>query len=224
MIEPKRTAPHIPSGQTQKLSILPFEKALEYRSPQSNYDRDHWLYVPEGYDEYRYILGTMGERPLICIGINPSTAIPDRLDNTVKSVARIAEYNGFDSWMMFNVYAQRATRPDDLDLDCNSVMHEENLKAFRYVLKRASAHQQRPVIWAAWGTIVEKRPYLFQCLDDMVRIGKTYDSDWVRAGKISAHGHPHHPLYLRKDSPLLSFDMEEYLAASAKYGSKMRCK
>ncbi len=57
-----------------------------------------WLYVPKVYSEYRYILGTRGKKPLICMGINPSTAIPDRLDNTLKSVERIALANGFDSF------------------------------------------------------------------------------------------------------------------------------
>ena len=45
---------------------------------------------PDFYSEYRYILGTAGKKPLITIGINPSTAEPDNLDNTLKSVERIA--------------------------------------------------------------------------------------------------------------------------------------
>ena len=80
-----------------------------HRSQRRDYDVSRWLYVPKVYSEYRYILGTRGKKPLICMGINPSTAIPDRLDNTLKSVERIALANGFDSFLMFNVYAQRAT-------------------------------------------------------------------------------------------------------------------
>ncbi|MFR6424354.1 MAG: DUF1643 domain-containing protein, partial [Oscillospiraceae bacterium] len=49
------------------------------------------------------------KNPLICIGINPSTAQPGDLDNTLKSVERIALGNGYDSFTMFNVYPQRAT-------------------------------------------------------------------------------------------------------------------
>mgnify|MGYP007025192133 CR=1 FL=1 len=40
--------------------------------------------------EYRYLLGTRGSRPLLCLGVNPSTAVPGDLDNTLKSVERIA--------------------------------------------------------------------------------------------------------------------------------------
>ena len=103
---------HIPSAPVAELELLGFEEALARSGQSGGYDAGRWLYVPDFYTDYRYILGTRGERPLICIGINPSTAAPDDLDNTLKSVERIALGNGFDSFIMFNVYAQRATRPE----------------------------------------------------------------------------------------------------------------
>ena len=39
---------------------------------------------------------------------------------SAKSVERIALGNGFDSFIMFNVYAQRATRPDDMEKTPNA--------------------------------------------------------------------------------------------------------
>ena len=110
---------HIPSSASQAVALLPFEEALALSGRSGDYDAEKWLYVPDFYTEYRYILGTRGRNPLICIGINPSTAAPDDLDNTLKSVARIAAGNAYDSWIMFNVYAQRATRPDDMDRELN---------------------------------------------------------------------------------------------------------
>ena len=199
---------HIPSCESQKVDILTFEKAKEIRAESSDYDRDKWLYIPDFYSEYRYILGTKGKNPLITIGINPSTAEPDNLDNTLKSVQRIAEGNGFDSFIMFNVYAQRATDPDMMDKELNLDLHNENMKAFRYVLENSGSH---PAIWAAWGAIVEKRGYLADCLAEMVRIGDEYGAIWYKAGQISKKGHPHHPLYLRKDSLVEHFDMVAYL-------------
>ena len=62
-----------------------------------------WYYEPHTYQPYRYVLGRVGRRPLVCIGINPSTAQPGALDPTLKSVERLASANGFDSWIMFNV-------------------------------------------------------------------------------------------------------------------------
>ena len=202
---------HIPNGATQTIELLDFEDAFALSGRSGAYDAEKWLYVPDFYTEYRYILGTRGRDPLICIGINPSTAAPDDLDNTLKSVARIAAGNGFDSWIMFNVYAQRATRPDDMDRERNEHLHRENMKAFAYILSRVVENGVSPAIWAAWGTIIEKRPYLPDCVREMVRLGQRYGGHWLCAGKCSAKGHPHHPLYLRKDETTRAFDVEEYL-------------
>ena len=158
---------HIPSSTTDEISILGFELALELSEKESApYDKSKWLYVPNVYSEYRYILGTKGERPLVCIGINPSTAAPDDLDNTLKSVERIALANGYDSFIMFNVYAQRATRPTDMEKQLNPAMHRENMAAFEYIMSLSK--NSAPAVWAAWGTIIEMRPYLPECVKEMI--------------------------------------------------------
>ena len=124
---------HIPSvSNTANLqNILSFADALaKAQEPQKEYDYSKWLYVPCEYSEYRYILGTRGQKPLICIGINPSTAAPDNLDNTLKSVQRIASCNGFDSFIMFNLYPLRSSNPDDLYKNFITYLHKENFAAF----------------------------------------------------------------------------------------------
>ena len=199
---------HIPSGTTNQLELVTFRQALAAaNTPSPDYDIEKWLYAPNFYSEYRYILGTRGSNPLICIGINPSTAEPDNLDNTLKSVERIALGNGFDSFIMFNVYAQRATSPDDMEKECNLLLHRENLEAFRYVL----ALSEKPAVWAAWGAIIEKRKYLADCVRDMLIAGREYGASWYCAGAITKKGHPHHPLYLRKDEKIKPFDVSTYL-------------
>lgn len=201
---------HIPKGTTAELELLTFAEALAAaNTPSGEYDIEKWLYAPNFYSEYRYILGTRGTDPLICIGINPSTAKPGELDNTLKSVERIALGNGFDSFLMFNVYAQRATDPDAMEKICNPALHRENLEALRYVLSIS----ENPAVWAAWGTIIEKRDYLPRCLRDMLAVGQQYGAKWYCAGAVSKKGHPHHPLYLRKDEKLKPFNVEGYLNA-----------
>ena len=199
---------HIPTADTTEIEVLSFDEALSSAAHSAEYDVSKWLYAPNFYSEYRYILGTRGKNPLICVGINPSTAKPDDLDNTLKSVQRIAQGNGFDSFLMFNVYAQRATHPDDMERQCNLRLHEENMKAWRYLLSLA----KEPAVWAAWGAIIEKRKYLPRCVADMLAISREYDASWFCAGAISKKGHPHHPLYLRKDEKLKPFDTEAYLS------------
>lgn len=201
---------HIPSSSTSAQAVLPFAQALEQaRQPNPDYDVSHWLFVPNYYCDYRYILGTAGDHPLICVGINPSTAAPNALDNTLKSVERIALGNGYDSFIMFNVYAQRATRPDDMEVNCNDFLHQENMAAFRWALEQTKSGA--PAVWAAWGAIIEKRPYLSDCLSNMIQIGNELGAHWYSAGPFSKKGHPHHPLYLRKDSHLEPFDVFTYL-------------
>ncbi len=206
---------YIPTEDTRAEDIWSFADALaQEQSAVVDYDRQRWLYVPCVFAPYRYILGTRGQRPLICIGINPSTATPHKLDNTLKSVARVAMHKGFDSFIMFNVYAQRATNPDHMDAACNARLHAENMAAFRYVLANCVEKGMTPAVWAAWGTIIEKRPYLWNCLRDMIAIGKEYGARWICVGERSKKGHPHHPLYLRSDSPIELFDVDAYCAGA----------
>lgn len=203
---------HIPTTALTDDNILTFSDALteETNSLSADYDKKTWLYVPCRYLDYRYILGTRGENPLICIGINPSTARPGELDNTLKSVERIAHTNGYDSFIMFNVCAQRATNPDDMDRICSAKLHRENMAAFDYILSSyGSTHT--PAVWAAWGTIIEKRPYLIDAVRDMIAIGERYHAVWYSVGARSKKGHPHHPLYLRKDAVTEIFDIRSYL-------------
>ena len=200
---------HIPQSTTNAIALERFDPALQSAlCPSPDYDVEKWLYVPNSYSEYRYILGSRGKKPLICIGINPSTAAPDALDPTLQSVNRIALSNGYDSFLMFTVYAQRATRPDDMEKTMNPLLHEENRKAFRYLLSLSP----QPAVWAAWGNIIEKRDYLTDCMRDFLADGKAVGAKWYTAGPLLKSGHPHHPLYLRRDTKLLEFDIEAYLS------------
>ena len=183
--------------QTEQIPVL---KADEYPG-------GIWYYEPNTYQPYRYVLGRVGRHPLVCIGINPSTAQPGALDPTLKSVERLANANGFDSWIMFNVYPQRATNPNDMDKTPDRTLCDENLRWLQAVLA-----QTEPTMWAAWGTLIEKRDYLWDCLQEMIAIGQAHDARWVKCGRVSAAGHPHHPLYLRADSRIEDFPVEEYAA------------
>ena len=144
-----------------------------------------WYYEPHTYQPYRYVLGRVGRRPLVCIGINPS---------------------GVDSWIMFNVYPQRATNPNDMDKTPDRTLCDENLRWLQAVLA-----QTEPTMWAAWGTLIEKRDYLPGLMREMVALTREKNIPWVTFGPRSKKGHPHHPLYLRKDSTPEPFDVENYL-------------
>jgi len=48
----------------------------------------------------------------------------------------------------------------------------------------------------------------------MIEIGERHGAKWFTSGARSkVGGHPHHPLYLKKDSVLDPFDVREYLGS-----------
>ena len=64
--------------------------------------------------------------------------------------------------------------------------------------------------------MIRKRDWLRDCVRDMVRIGEEKGALWYCCGARSkAGGHPHHPLYLKKDAPLEPFDASAYLDSLA---------
>jgi len=168
-------------------------------------ESDCWIYH---HDEplTRYSLGIEGSNPLVGIGVNPSTAKPGDLDPTVTNVARFAENNGYDGWLMFNLYPQRATNPDKMHKHFQKKIHQKNIAVIESLVQHYS-----PDVWCAWGTLIEKRPYLNRCLRDIYNVLSTFGCTYFRRGKISKAGHPHHPLYLRKTEPLREFNLQSYL-------------
>jgi len=151
------------------------------------------IYLKSNDNKYRYALGTKGEKTLFCFGINPSTATPEKYDPTIGRVKRIAIKQGFDSFVMLNIYPLRATDPGDLPSEVNWNEHLINVDAVLHLIKDGS------VIWAAWGDLINTRDWLEKCLNDiLVKIKKNKKNiQWVKMGGLTKKGSPRHPLYLK---------------------------
>lgn len=158
-------------------------------------------------DSVRYVLGEIGKKNLICFGVNPSTATPDNPDPTIKSVKRFVENHGYDGWIMLNLYPLRCTKPDNLPKEMDEEIHRKNIGYINKILKI----YPNSTCWAAWGTLVEKRDYLKQCLQDIYSTTQKYDITWIRTGALSLGGHPHHPLYLKNECEVKEFLIERYI-------------
>ncbi|WP_193597791.1 DUF1643 domain-containing protein [Microbacterium sp. YJN-G] len=169
---------------------------------------EQWIYEHAADGSARFVLGAVGKNPLVCFGINPSTAVPAAPDRTVARVTRFAADNGYDSWTMLNVYPQISTDPKGLHLE-----HDVELKAEneRHIARMTAG---RPTLLAAWGGLVTSRPYLWSLLTDILKITTAAGAQWVSLGAPTKDGHPRHPLYVRADTPLVPFDIEGYLALS----------
>ena len=89
------------------------------------------IYHSDQNDQWRYTLGRSGARPLLVIGLNPSTATQEKLDPTVTRVEKVAQQCEFDGFVMLNLYPVRATDPKDLPPRADPVAYERNLGACR---------------------------------------------------------------------------------------------
>ena len=52
------------------------------------------------------------------------------------------------------------------------------------------------------------------CMRDFAADGEAVGAQWFTAGPLLKSGHPHHPLYLKRDTALLDFDIQAYLERS----------
>lgn len=170
---------------------------------------NQWIYERADDGSARFALGTVGQSPLVCFGINPSTAVPNVPDRTVARVSRFASDNGYDSWMMLNVYPQITTDPKGIDRHCDPELKLENERHI------AGLIDGRPLtLLAAWGGLITSRPYMPALLLDILKLTSAAGCDWVSLGTPTKGGHPRHPLYVRADAPFVPFGVDRYLQAS----------
>lgn len=157
-----------------------------------------------GDDTERFILGESGANPIICFGINPSTANDIKYDPTILKIRKIASENNCDSWVMLNLYPQRATNPNDMHKKADNDLKIKNYEVIRSVFNI----YPNALTLASWGNAIEKRKYLKDCLKEILAIAP--DRKWVCRGKLTVKGNPRHQLYVPDNTKLqdLYFSLE----------------
>lgn len=157
--------------------------------------------------DFRFTLGTGGKKTLFVIGLNPSTADDKKPDPTITKVMGYATRHGCDSFVMFNLYAQRTKDPSKLHTVFNDQLHRENLSHIITTLEK----YETVSILASWGGTINERNYLKNCLADIYSKTKNKNIDWLKIGNdLTQKGHPRHPsrgAYY----DLTKFDIEKYL-------------
>ncbi len=168
-----------------------------------------WIWEKTADNNSRFVLGTSGANPLVCFGINPSTAVPYNLDPTVTRVSRFATRTPgeFDSWVMLNVYPQISTDPKGMHRTLDHELKDQNEQHIAQIV------DGKPLtLLAAWGTLVESRPYLMHAMRDIVHLPELRNARWVSLGDTTKAGHPKHPLYLKSTTPFVPFDIRSYVS------------
>lgn len=140
---------------------------------------------------YRYeLLWLWSEAPrLVAWMLNPSTADHMVLDNTIKGLRSRALARGLGGIQVINLFAVRATDPDDMKAHPSPV-GPHNDEVIRRVLAQARG-DGLPVI-CGWGNHGLHRGRQEEALAIAAELGVD-----LYAYKVSAEGCPCHPLYLR---------------------------
>ena len=167
-----------------------------------------WIYYTTSNNEYRYALGKLQNnysKILFCIGINPSKATPEKLDPTAKRIQKIAMEHGYDSWIVLNICAQRATSPNAMYETQDFTLHKENLEIITELLNKYSLCSD---VLFAYGDLINKRPYLKKNLCEIISIIKTtnFGGNCYCLGKTKS-GNARHPLYQKIDTTFIPFSL-----------------
>lgn len=144
---------------------------------------------------YRYTLWRMwpdlfidASNYVMFVGLNPSTADEVRDDPTIRRCIKFAQAWGFGSMCMTNLFAFRATDPDDMKA-AEEPVGPGNDEALIRIAKGAG------LVVSAWGA---DGVHLGRA-DDVVSLLAT-SGVTLHSLKVTKGGHPGHPLYLKKTS------------------------
>lgn len=148
----------------------------------------------------RYALGKSGKNMILCIGLNPSTATDKKTDNTFSRIEKIAENNGYDGFVVLNLYPVRGTKPKNVKFD------EKFLPENIAMLKKHLDKYPDAQIWCAWGNNVTRRGFK-TCFKEIK--GLIEGRDCV-CTSITNKEHPVHPLFAANNTKLVKFCIKNY--------------
>ena len=165
-----------------------------------------WVYKNNLDNSARFVLGQVFDplgKTLLCFGINPSTASPERLDSTIRKIISIGKYNGYQNWIMLNIYPQRATDPDDMHLERDENLVRTNL----LYIKEVCEQYPNCDVLLAYGNLISKREYLKSCLQEILALLEIEKGKKIKIIKLTKMNNPIHPLYQSNASVLVDYTL-----------------
>lgn len=140
---------------------------------------------------WRYLLWRRWEpeQPVcVFVGLNPSTADESVDDPTIRRCIRYAMDWGYGSMWMLNLFAFRATDPQEMRAaDLNALGPRNN----EYLLQAGRAADLAVAAWGVHGTHMDRERRVLHMFAE-AKID-------LHALGLSKDGHPRHPLYMRRD-------------------------
>jgi hypothetical protein len=142
-----------------------------------------------------------GDRLILWIGLNPSTADEAQLDPTLTRIAAFSKREGFDGFWMANLFALRTPYPKEMMAAPDPVGPENDTSLL------AAADRCERIV-AAWGVCGE-----FQARADAV--AQLFRGRELWCLGTTQDGHPRHPLYVAAKQPLVRWTPRAATASPA---------
>lgn len=134
------------------------------------------------------------------IMLNPSTADASIDDPTIRRCMAFAKREGFGGIRVMNLFAFRATSPDEMKVVSDPVGSDNNIHLDRLLRGESTGLTPSPAILAAWGTHGDHQSRA----KDVFKLARAVGAPLVCLG-ITKDGHPRHPLYVKGDQPFVPF-------------------
>ena len=149
----------------------------------------------------RFYLKKEGNRPLIVIGLNPSTADETNSDATMRKIIGFinnwnerSSYN-FDGFIMLNLYPLRETSPEVLNQnhEFNPALHARNMEVISMILDN---HTNAEIL-LCYGDSIESVKWLKDCRDDILKLIARHEGcSLFTLGDLTNMKNPRHPCRL----------------------------
>lgn len=151
--------------------------------------------------QYRWLLSRTWHvnpaRYVIFVMLNPSTADAYEDDPTIRRCISFAKREGFGGIHVANLFAGRATKPDDL-FRMDDPEGSRTAETWTHIAARHEAGDKIVCAWGAEPRAVAQAEKFLQAMAG----APLYCLGTTKAG------HPRHPLYLAGSTPLVPFTKE----------------
>jgi len=151
--------------------------------------------------QYRYWLLRVWDRSLRTLPIvmlNPSTADADNDDPTIRRCMAFAKREGFGGIRVVNLFAFRATSPDDMKAAADPFGPEGNAVLGEIFMVAGMTDMSVLAAWGAHGSHMGRA--------EMIKTSaKGWGANLVCLG-TTKDGHPRHPLYVAGNQPFVPLD------------------
>lgn len=138
----------------------------------------------------RFLLGKKGNKELLAIGLNPSTASEVGLDPTSRNIEKIAHMHGCDGWWLINLYPLRTSKPKNLPIKGDPSLSQENIAFVQNMLADSSYKISK--VLCCWGNNIDDFKYLKEYANQILDL---LDSKSLKLYCIAMtkSGNPFHP-------------------------------